>query len=225
MGYVKTLRQRACEWSVLVPLLCSGLLTLGPLSAWAVDNEESRATLRGVMALEVGVGEVLPAMVRAGLTQETIRREVEQHLRHAGLALLTREALLQHPDAAFFAVSVGAARHPAGQLYAYAIDVSVYQTATLARNTAITLSLPTWSSGSFGIVGATNLRDLLPRIRERVAQFVKAHRLVHPRKGGQRLTPAQSVSPSRPKAARERPRTQTPTPASRTTRSEAPHRP
>ncbi len=201
-------QRRTRWWNVFVPLLCSGLLTLGLASAEAVDNDESRATLRGVSAIEVGVGEIPPAVVHAGVTQEGIRHEIEQHLRHAGVTLLTRKALLQRPNAAFVAVSVGIVRHPRGQMYAYAIDVSVYQTATLTRNTALTLSLPTWSSASFGLVGSTALHELLPRVSEQVVQFVKAYRLMNPRTGEQRLVPVKPAIPNRPRDTRGRPRGQ-----------------
>ncbi|MGE3539835.1 MAG: hypothetical protein AB7N91_20685 [Candidatus Tectimicrobiota bacterium] len=161
-------------------LLCT-LLALLPGSVAAFDNEESRATLRGLVGIEVGVGEITPEIARAGVTLETIRKHVSQRLQRAGITVLNREELLQRADAAFLAVTVGAIRHPGGQLYAYSIDVSVYQTATLLRDAGIVLSLPTWSIASFGIVSSANLRALLDSIGKRVEQFIRAHRAVNPR--------------------------------------------
>lgn len=173
-------QQRAQWWYVLGLWLCSGCAMLGPVYVWAFDNAESRATLRGVTGFEVGVGEVRPEVARAGVTPEVVRQEVIRRLRRAGITLLSREELLQRPDAAFFAVSVGAIRHPAGMLYAYSIDVGIYQAVTLTRDPAIALSLPTWSNASFGLVSHANLRGLLPSVGARVAAFIKVYRMVNP---------------------------------------------
>lgn len=173
-------QQRAQWWYVLGLWLCSGCAMLGPVYVWAFDNAESRATLRGVTGFEVGVGEVRPEVARAGVTPEVVRQEVIRRLRRAGITLLSREELLQRPDAAFFAVSVGAIRHPVGMLYAYSIDVGIYQAVTLTRDPAIALSLPTWSNASFGLVSHANLRGLLPSVGARVAAFIKVYRMVNP---------------------------------------------
>lgn len=52
--------------------MCS-IIVLLPHYVVAFDNAESRTTLRGVNALEVGVGEVIPAVARPQVTSETIR--------------------------------------------------------------------------------------------------------------------------------------------------------
>jgi hypothetical protein len=108
-----------------------------------------------------------------------MQTEVERQLQRAGLPVVSSQAPDTPPDVAVFTVSVTALRHTGG-LYAYAVDVAVYQAAALLRDPT-PRSVATWGVGSIGLVEATDLRAILTAVRQNVAQFIQAYRAVHPR--------------------------------------------
>ncbi|MBI3327096.1 MAG: peptidoglycan-binding protein, partial [Nitrospinae bacterium] len=83
------------------------------------------------------------------------------------------------PDIAFVAVYVTTLRHTGG-LYAYAVDLAVYQAAGLLRDPT-PRSLTTWAVGSIGLVEASDLRAILTSVSQHVDQFIQAYRAVNPR--------------------------------------------
>ena len=160
-------------------LLFVSLMVLSTIHAWAVDNQESRASLRGLSGIGLLIGALDAEIERGGLTREQIQTEVQQRLRRAGIPLLSKEEAAQRPGAPFLAVSVNTIRHPMG-LYAYSIDVVLYQSVTLVRD-ATSASVPTWSTGTLGIVPSKRLAAILKSTAEQVEQFIRAYRTMHPR--------------------------------------------
>jgi hypothetical protein len=155
------------------------LVAMPGTRAWAMDTEETRASLRGLPGVGILIGDLEPDIERGGVTKKQVQTTVERQLQQAGIAVLTREAAQQSPGAPFLVISLSTLHHSIG-LYAYSIDVRLYQSASLVRDTT-TVSVPTWSVASVGMVGSTQLRALVKSVDTKVEQFVRAYRTVNPR--------------------------------------------
>ena len=79
---------------------------------------------------------------------------------------------------AFLTVSVTTLRHPGG-LYAYTVDLAVYQTAALLRDPT-PRSLATWTAGSIGLLEPSDLHAISTAVSQQVEQFIQAYQAVHP---------------------------------------------
>jgi hypothetical protein len=83
-------------------------------------------------------------------------------------------------------VSVTTLRHTEN-LYAYTVDLAVYQTAVLLRDPT-PRSLVTWSVGSIALVESSDLRAIFTSVSQQIEKFIQAYRSVNPRacpEGGQ----------------------------------------
>jgi hypothetical protein len=148
---------------------------------WALNNETTRATLRGLSGVEIEIAPVPPELENAGVTGQLLQAEVEQQLRRAGIDIFifTRQEASTRPDVAFFAISVSTLSHDLG-VYAYSVDLALYQSATLRRDST-PLSVPTWTTGSLGLVGESRLRTIMKTVNTSVDHFIQAYRAMNPR--------------------------------------------
>ncbi len=80
------------------------LLIILPATAWGVDNNWSRETLRGIKGVFLIVEAAEPEIERAGLTQRQIKTDVEQKLRLAGLNVLAPDEATKAPGRPWLAV-------------------------------------------------------------------------------------------------------------------------
>jgi hypothetical protein len=125
------------------------------------------------------VGDLASDITQHGVTKEQLQAEVERQVRRAGITVFSGQEAAAPADLAFVVVSVTTLRHT-GDLYAYAVDLAVYQTATLLRDPT-RRSLVTWTVGSLGLVGADNLRAISTSVGQQVEHFIQAYRAVNPR--------------------------------------------
>jgi len=166
-------------FSIVRALVILGMLVVPGIHVWALDDEAARATLKGLPGVVVGVGDIAPEIEHSGVTKQQLQTEVERQLRRAGLPVFSSQEAGAPPDIAFFTVSVNTLRHTGG-LYAYAVDLAVYQTAGLLRDPT-PRSLTTWAVGSIGLVEATDLRAIITSVSQDVERFIQAYRAVNPR--------------------------------------------
>jgi hypothetical protein len=157
---------------------------------WALDDETTRATLKGLVGLEIGVGALAAEIEQGGITTKQLQSEAEQLLRSAGIPVFTAQEARERPEVAFFAISVTTLSHDVG-VYAYSIDLAVYQDAALARD-ATPLSLPTWSVGSIGIVDMSDTRAIINSVHSHINQFIQAYQSVQPRASDRSTTAART---------------------------------
>jgi hypothetical protein len=174
-----TRRGWPCAFGTVSALVVLGMVVVPGMHVWALDDDASRATLKGLPGVAVGVGDVAPGLEHGEVTKQQIQTEVERQLRRAGVPVFSSQEAGASPDIAFFTVSVTTLRHERG-LYAYAVDLAVYQAAALLRDPT-PRSLVTWTVGSIGLVEATDLRAIFTTVRQHVAQFIEAYRAVNPR--------------------------------------------
>ena len=168
---------RAC--CTLSTLLLISMMVVPGKHGWAQETDAARATLKGLSGVGVWVGDLASDITQRGVTKQQLQTEVERQVRRAGIAVFSGQEAAAPSDMAFVAVSVTTLQHT-GDLYAYAVDLAVYQTATLMRDPT-PRSLATWTVGSLGLVEADNLRAISTSVSQQVEHFIQAYRAVNPR--------------------------------------------
>jgi hypothetical protein len=162
----------------LISTLIIGIALIAlPPRVVASDTATDRASLTGLNVLSVVVEDLGPLASKAGLSTDTMTREVETRLKNAGLVLT--------PDAdAYVYVHVTVA-DPGGSLpIPFVVDVSLMQEVTLPRGlkTRTPLQCPTWSLNRLGLTTTDRLKTILTdRVNEFVDQFIAAYRSVNPK--------------------------------------------
>ena len=144
--------------------------------AHALDDENTRPSLRGIKGVKVIV-EALPTDAeRNGLTKSAIQTDIELKLRQAGIPVLnTGDADL------FVSVSILADRDIA--IWPFMITVGLGQDGALVRDSSISLPLVvTWEVSSFGHVGKQNLRSVRDNVKDHVDSFINAYLVMNPKK-------------------------------------------
>ena len=148
-------------------VLAVALLLLA-VPAWAADDEEERASLKGVDSCAVVVEGIPPDAERDGLPRSQLQTEVEVRLRQAGIKVVASSLYMLY-------VNVDTVKNSTG-FYAYGIQVSFEQPVALLRNpTRVQTFAPTWSVGSIGMVGSDRLRDVRSVVIDQVDKFIAAY--------------------------------------------------
>jgi hypothetical protein len=161
----------------IVTLFALLLVALPSSRAGASDTATDRASLTGLTVMSVVVEDLGPLASKAGLSTDTMTREVEARLKNAGLTIT--------PDAdAYVYVHVTVA-DPGGTLpIPYIVDVSLMQEVTLPRGvkTRTPLQCPTWSLNRLGLTTTDRIKPIVTdRVNEFVDQFIAAYRSVNPK--------------------------------------------
>jgi peptidoglycan hydrolase-like protein with peptidoglycan-binding domain len=149
------------------------------MRVWALDDEAARETLKGLPGVVVWVWDVAPETAQGGVTKQQLQTDVEQQLRRARITVAASTDEGVPSDMALLTVAVTTLRHTES-LYAYAVDLAVYQTAVLQRDPT-PRSLATWSVGSIALVESSDLRAIFTSVHQKVDQFIQAYRTVNPR--------------------------------------------
>lgn len=144
------------------------------------DFEADRATLKGLQGVEVTVEGLRPEAVEDGLTQDQLQTDVELRLRKVGIRVLTKEEKARTPGSPWLYVRVNTLRGDTG-LYAYSIEVDLYQTVLLERDSSISTTTPTWATSTIATVGARGMpRSVRGSVGDKVDQFVNAYLAMNP---------------------------------------------
>jgi len=146
----------------------------------AADDESSRESLKGLPGVFVVVDDVEPVVEKAGLTKTDIQSQVEQQLRLAGIAVLSREQWVTTPGGPFLHVSPFVVTSDDG-VWPFYIEVSAMQRVALERSSVNIFFAPTWSVATVGSVGSNRLAQIKDIVKDYVDQFVKAFRAMNPK--------------------------------------------
>jgi hypothetical protein len=174
-------RQLFCGlFTALFPLLC----LLPPPVALAVDDEVTRASLRGLDGVRVVMEDLRPEIIKEGLREDQVRFEVEQQLRSSGIKVLADERL------PFLMICPYITKFGKDS-YSYFVRMDFYQLVvpyqSLSQETDKESSPPiesalfaaTWTSP--GVIGTTRtLTDVKRRIGDEVAKFIAAFKAANP---------------------------------------------
>jgi len=162
----------------IVPAIAAFLVTASlalPASAWALDDASARATLKGIKAIRLAVAPVKPDISQAGFTTAQLQTDIEGRLKQAGIPVDS-----QSGECLFVAVS--SAKIDKG-LYAYSIDMDLYQSVALARTPTISASAATWGVGSrVGALDTARLREIRSEVLGFVDHFISAYLEQNPKK-------------------------------------------
>jgi hypothetical protein len=114
-------------------LVLVGMVAVPAMRVWALDDAAARETLKGLLGVTVWVWDMTPETERGGVTKQQVQTEVEQQLRRAGITVSASEDASTPSGMTLLTVSVTTLRHTEN-LYAYTVDLAVYQTAVLLRD-------------------------------------------------------------------------------------------
>jgi hypothetical protein len=159
------------------------LFLLAPFcSSWAftkvLSPKSPEESLRGLKAMRVLVENIKTDVVSAALSQNQLKTDTELQLRKAGIRVEST------PGLPFLYIRVTAQKRNVlrEELYAFSIMVEVHQMVTLARDLSILTWGVTWSSGSIGTVGISQLSSIRDLVAEHVEKFISDYLAVNSKK-------------------------------------------
>ncbi len=164
------------------------------VSALAIDDMQTRATLRGLEALYVQVEhfdpELKKELKKGGLTESLLQTRIERRLEVAGIKVLSGEEFQRSDFTSIlylnarilmpeilkkYTYTVEGERVPKGgptERYLYTIDVELRQPVSLLRNPVVKGLATTWSTGSLGF---GRLSGIQMDVADQVDTFVNAY--------------------------------------------------
>jgi hypothetical protein len=171
-GKAMKLRGFCTSLAIVVLMLICG-------NAYALDDEHSRNSLRGLKGIYVLIEPLREEIVKDGLTMDDIRADVEDKLRLAGIPVLSKEESLKEPGRAYLYIQETVSK-PVGKVYVYNINVELNQEIYLVRSPGVLCIGATWSTGGTGI--AVTLRYIRDAIKKYIDEFSTAYLSVNPKK-------------------------------------------
>ena len=158
----------------ILPAMVSPLL--------AVDDEPSRATLKGIKGVYIIVETFQPNFQdfakKSGLTREQLEKHAHVRLNEAGIAVLSREEWLTTPGRPVLYINLNTHE---GEKYWFAYDVRIelQQIAVMEADPAMKALVSTWSTNATGDINVSRLNRLEEEVARAVDLFVKAHQRAH----------------------------------------------
>jgi len=162
---------------VLFPLMSSFV--------WAIDSELTRRTLTGLPGVCVMVEDLQPNIQKYAkkyeLTQEQLKRDVEQKLQKSGIIILSKENWLKTPGRPVLYVNINTHEHEK-YWYAYDIEVELKQIVYMEANPKVKTLADTWSISMTGIVNIGTLNTIRDSVGILVNRFIDAYLSVNLKK-------------------------------------------
>lgn len=156
--------------------ILAGALFL-PLAGLSQDEEQTRATLRGLEGVHVYVEELNPQIEAEGLTREQLRSDAEAELREANIPVLADTQWVK--GSPYLYIYLHVFRLPTQtRRYLFYIRVELNQQVLLERDPRVKSPAITWSEGGVGI--DYSLEQIRLLVRHQVKKFVVAFRLANP---------------------------------------------
>lgn len=154
---------------VRLPVLLSCALAV----AGHAQGTHSVPSLAGIPGVEVVVEELSPGLRQLGLSELTLRTDVELRLRRAGIAVVGQAQACDTLPCVYVHVTATIG----SSLSAYFVHVGLQQMVSLNANPSASFSVETWHAlGRIGLAARSQLADrLLDAVRGEVAQFTNAY--------------------------------------------------
>jgi hypothetical protein len=130
----------------------------------AAGDGFERASLRGLVAVQVVVEDLAADIIQDGLTREHIRQVVEQQLAQGGISVV------QQAEHAFY-IHLGTAKTDTGS-YSYALSFQLLQLVMLFRDPGILTWGTTWSFDLVGSLASDNLSAMDGLLSRGVTAFI-----------------------------------------------------
>jgi hypothetical protein len=167
------------------------LILPGPSFAQQVDPLNAFKSLPGVLVV---VDDLDPV---TGLTQDQLRRDVEQWVQTGGVRLLTRDQYLAAVGRPALLVTIDAVQPSAAELkdlVFFQVRVALFQNVTLQRLPAVPVSASTWNVDRLGFSSKAMASTFIHTgLQDLVDKFVSAYQETNP-KGS--AAPTASASPA-----------------------------
>ena len=171
-------------------VLCA-LLGLSVTPSGASNTEATRATLRGLLGVQVVMDAFTPEVESAGLLRQPLHTEVELRLRLAGIRVLTSEERLRVVGHPVLAINVHVLLNQLLGLTVYHISVALYQSVALDTGAVASERASTWDIATMGTLAMNDLTRVREYVRDLIDAFSDAYLSVNPRPtGGPVLAPA-----------------------------------
>lgn len=140
----------------------------------ASDAPADRATLRGLMALNVAVDPPGPELEGAGLRAADLQARIEDRLPRAGIAV-------DQSAREFLGLHVLAVREAKGS-YGICLSLGLYQSVFLERDRTIRTATQTWETQSVVVVRPKQVRTAMgDTLDQLIDQFTGAYRSANPK--------------------------------------------
>jgi hypothetical protein len=148
------------------------ILSIAFSALHAGDSAIDRATLRGIKAVNVVIDPLSTKLQDSGLSQDMLRKEVESHLKQAGIEV--------DPNAVeFLGLRVDSIAAGKG-LESFNFSLGFYQRVTLNRDQSIKTATQTWDVNSMLVAARKPLVSAAVSTAGQLAdQFVIAYRSVN----------------------------------------------
>ena len=154
--------------------LSSAWVTLLSVCCLATDSSMDRATLRGLKAVNVVVDPLSNEMERLGLNRDTLRADIEQRLRDAGIKI-------DNESPEFLGLNISSARMKRGP-QALLLNLGLYQIVMLNRDKTTKTVAETWGAQMVMAVSPkAKDRAVVDAVGEMVGQFITAYQAMNPR--------------------------------------------
>ena len=150
----------------VIGCILAAFICLLSLTSTAQPGAEADAALRGVSSLSVVVDSRDRDLRSAGVTAQNLKSNAEVTLRSAGIKVVSPE-----PHSPYLHIIVTLRRAPDTSLYAFWIEVSFKQAATLRRDPSVWVTATTWSTGVVGAVSDGRLQDVRAVVLDYVSAF------------------------------------------------------
>jgi hypothetical protein len=164
--------RNAAFWCGIAALV----LTMICGNAYAGDTEPERTSLKGLKAIYVLVEPLNKDIIKDGLNTETIKTDVEEKLRLAGIRILSRADFVKELGYPYLYVNANALKLQRGG-YVYNIDVALMQAVILERF-FVRLQAQTWSREDLG--ATPRLDTIRDSVKILVDLFINAYRSANP---------------------------------------------
>jgi hypothetical protein len=183
----------------LALFLAGCLVLLAHSPAFALDDDVSRVSLKGLRAAAVAVEEFPPEFQAQGLTRESVEADVAKRLKAAGIRITPREEAGRVPGNPFLLIFVTAYKSEM-DFFVCNIEVNLYQKVLLERNRSITAFSSTWSIAWTGLAGSDHVAGLGEKVSDLTDRFIAAWKAVNP--AAPPPVPGLPAEPARPLAPR-----------------------
>lgn len=134
-------------------------------------SADQRQSLRGLSSLLLVVEFAEDAVVMDGLNRDDLELELSQRLRSNGVRLINEAQWSRTTGFPYLYVYLNTVRSELG-FYSYRIEVKLTQEVILARNRSLSQFSTTWETGSLGLIGVNNIRNIRSEIVDMVNIFI-----------------------------------------------------
>lgn len=168
---------------IILTIMFLTLLMLAPVVCSALDDEYSRATLRGLRALHLTISLTSDIEAKKNwITKDELRTTVELRLRLAGINAVSAKEAISMRDAAGLFLTIIIMEVGKLGVYAYSIHLELGQMVSLERNPDIEYVATTWSENMLGIAGQERTSTVMESVKKKVAKFINAYLSVNPKR-------------------------------------------